>query len=321
MKPQRQFDAYEGNYSVDTELAGPQTIASDIESLMRMFNPLTTHSTGEQGGISSENLQTGAVSDAVMGDRTISDSIADAYTNTGTIGKLLSLVAKALKVLKGTTNWYDTPLDTINSIHARVNTNQSNIATVSGALATHKTSTDHDMRYFNKTELLEGELDTRYYTQTQLQDGELDSRYYTKTYLDSWLTDDDTVIHEEVFTIVNPNLGDGTFTYTKDGVTNVVGALLEGGEQVFDLEDGQYVTGMNRIEAIVNDALRRSVASGGLIEIDETSFALASPEGAGAEITVRYYESIMLPGEYNIRISETMPPANNGKTVWYQIIG
>lgn len=321
MKPQRLFDAHEGDYSVDTELAGPQTIASDIESIVRMFDPLTTHSTGEQGGIAAENIRDGAIIDALVGDRTIDDTIADAYTNTGVVSKLLSFIAKAIKTLKGTTNWYDTPLDTINNIHARVNTNQTGVSTLTTALNTHKTSADHDIRYHSKTELLEGALDEVYYTQTALNNGQLDTRYYTKEYLDEWLADNDTVIHEEVFTIVNPNLGDGTFTYTIDGVTNIVGALLAGGEQVFTLVDGSYITGMNRIEAIVNDALRRSVASGGLIEVGETSFALASPEGAGAEITVKYYESITMPGEYNIRIDETMPPANNGKTVWYQIIG
>lgn len=46
----------------------------------------------------------------------------------------------------------------------------------SGALTTHKTSSDHDGRYYTETELNAGQLDTRYYTET-----EIDANLVTKT--------------------------------------------------------------------------------------------------------------------------------------------
>lgn len=318
-KPLRQFSANEGDYSVGD--AGPDAIERDIDTLIRMFDPLTTHDTGESGGIAAENFQAGAITDSVIGNRTISDTIADAYSNTGILTKLLSFIAKTIKALKGTANWYDSVPDTISNIHTRVNTNQTSISSVSTALNTHKTSSDHDGRYYTETELNNGALDSRYYTETELNNGQLDSRYYTKDYLANWLNGGETIIHEEVFTIVNPNIGDGTFTYTINGVDNIVGTLLGNGEQVFALTDGYYDVGMNRLEVTVNDTLRRSVASGGVIEVGPQAFALTTPEGSGAEITVKYYEKIALAGEYNTIIGDTKPPANNGRTLWFRITG
>ena len=41
-------------------------------------------------------------------------------------------------------------------------------------------NTDHDVRYYTKTELGAGSLDSRYYTESELLAGALDSRYYTE---------------------------------------------------------------------------------------------------------------------------------------------
>ena len=188
------------------------------------------------------------------------------------------------------------------------------------ALATHKSSSDHDGRYYTETELNNGVLDTRYYTETELNNNQLGNLYYTKSELIPWLRGGDTIIREEVFTIVNPNIGDGTFSYLV-GETEVIGSLLGNGEQVFTLNQGFYEVENNRLEVIVNDTLRRSVASGGIIEIDDVTFALTSPEGAGAEITAKYYERLGVVAEYNIKLSANKPPANNGKTMWFRITG
>ena len=188
------------------------------------------------------------------------------------------------------------------------------------ALATHKTSSDHDGRYYTETELDSGKLDNRYYTETELNNNQLGNLYYTKSELIPWLRGGDTVIREEVFTIVNPNIGNGTFSYLVDGV-EVIGTLLGNGEQVFTLNQGFYEIGNNRLEVIINDALRRSVASGGIVEIDDVTFALTSPEGAGAEVTAKYYERLGVVAEYNIKLSAEKPPANNGKTMWFRITG
>lgn len=144
---------------------------------------------------------------------------------------------------------------------------------------------------------------------------------YTKDELIPWLRGGDTNIKEEVFKILTSNNGDGTFYYTADGINTITGIVLENGEQVFNLREGYYEPGLNRLEVFIGDTLRRTVKSGGIIEIDNYSFALTQPEGEGAEITVKYYERIGMTAEYNIKMSTTKPPANNGKTMWFKVIG
>ena len=199
-------------------------------------------------------------------------------------------------------------------------------------LVTHKTSSDHDSRYYTETELNAGQLDSRYYTETELNAGQLDTRYYTETELNAnqlgtlyytkdellpYLRGGDTIVREDVFTIVSADNLDGTFTYSYDG-NNIIGTLGGSGEQIFTLQTGMYNVGSNAIEAIINDTLRRSVASGGLQEIDGQQIALTSPEGIGAEITFKYYERLGIAAEYNIKLSAVKPPLNNGKTMWFQ---
>lgn len=147
-----------------------------------------------------------------------------------------------------------------------------------------------------------------------------DSRYYTKEELTPYLRGGDTIIHEETFTIVNENNGDGTFTYT-DGVEEFLGDLTEDGYQIFTLLKGTYQKGMNRVEVMVDDTLRRSVASGGLIEISENKVALTSPEEVGTEISFKYYERIGVAVEYNINLGETKPVRGSGNTMWFEKIG
>ncbi len=56
MRPTREFNAVEGDLSVDSQQAGPQTLARDIDTLMRMFNPDILHRNGDPGGIHLHNL-------------------------------------------------------------------------------------------------------------------------------------------------------------------------------------------------------------------------------------------------------------------------
>ncbi len=158
------------------------------------------------------------------------------------------------------------------------------------AINTHKTSTDHDNRYYTKDELI------------------------------PWLRGGDTYIKEEVFTIVESDTGDNTFTYTSDGVHIQTGVLLNDGSQVFTLVEGSYEPGLNRLEVFIGDTLRRTAKSGGLIEIDPYSFALTPPEGANAEITVKYYERIGMAAEYNIKLGPSKPPRNDGKNMWFEVV-
>lgn len=172
------------------------------------------------------------------------------------------------------------------------------------AMKTHKASDDHDTRYYNKS-LLNG--------------GQLNNLYYTKEELVPWLRGGDTNIKEEVFIITNSNNGDGTFSYRANG-QDVIGELTEDGGQVFQFATGYYELGLNRVELIINDTLRRSVVSGGLAELTETSVVLTTPESNGTEVTARYYERVGIAAEYNIKLSAEKPPANDGKTMWFKVL-
>lgn len=166
----------------------------------------------------------------------------------------------------------------------------SNKADIESKLNTHKASIDHD------------------------------ARYYTKDELSPFLRGGDTIIKEEVFVIVNSDNGNGTFSYDKNGSV-VVGQLSAEGYQIFTLTDGKYELGLNRVEMTINDTLRRSVKSGGLVEIDEINVALTSVEGSGAEITIKYYERIGIATEYTIKLNSAKPLSNNGQNMWFKIIG
>lgn len=148
---------------------------------------------------------------------------------------------------------------------------------------------------------------------------DLNDRYYTKEQIAPWIRGGDTVIKEEVFTILTSNNGDGTFTYSKDG-RQVISQLTIEGYQVFHLTQGTYELNTNRVEVIINDTLRRSVVSGGIVELSKNSFVLTSPEENGAEITVKYYERIGFTPEYNIKLDVNKPPTNDNKTIWFEII-
>ena len=197
-----------------------------------------------------------------------------------------------------------------------------------------------DTRYYTETELNAGQLDTRYYTETELNVGQLDTRYYTeaetgtifatkaenalkanttdvysKADLDPFLRGGDTLIKYEVFTIVNSNLGNGTFSYLNKNAVTVIGTLDGSGNQVFTLIEGNYLIGQNRINMTINDTLQRSVASGGLLEVDATHIALTSPEGAGAELTIQYFERIGIVGTGLIVQGTVKPPS---EFFWYK---
>ena len=146
----------------------------------------------------------------------------------------------------------------------------------------------------------------------------LTSDYYTRETLDPFLTGGDTEVLCEVFTIVNANNGDGTFTYN-DGTDDIVGNLVAGA-QVFILTKGTYIINKNRISVIIDDITHRSQISGGLEEIDETSFALDPAVTAGTEITVTYYERIGFAAEYQVIISPEDPPESVGAVLHFKIL-
>lgn len=147
------------------------------------------------------------------------------------------------------------------------------------------------------------------------------SEVMTRTELIPFLQGGDTDIVVEVFTIVNNNAGNGAFTYRNDAGNIVTGVRSAEGRLTFRLEKKSYATGQNRIKAIINDALHRSTASGGLIETSPTEVTLSAPESNGTEVTFEYFYRVGVSGEHNVLISPNTPPPSDKDTVWLKETG
>lgn len=287
MKPTRVFNANEGDYSVG--LAGPDAIERDIDELTKMFDPLLKHEYGEDGGISEENIQENAITDRLIGERIIDDNIADEYTDKGFIAKLLSLFAKTIKEIKGTNKWSDRPTDNIKGLSDKIKVTNDNVNVVNSNLVKHEVSGNHD------------------------------HLYYTREELDLYLPGGDTQRKEEVYTILTKDNGDGTFYYS-DGSDTYSGLVTPEGYQTFFLQEGTYMLGSHAIVIWINDTLRRSKRSGGLVENNNISFTLTQPEDPGAEITIEYYERHGMGGEHNIIKSPLKPITKNNSTLWFRVL-
>lgn len=260
--------------------------------------------------ISYPNFVLGAIIDpeeANQNNHDFQTKINDIITNHN----LVEIEATRLESVKADRVYVDERDSNLAGTGRTIQTVKANFDT----MVAHKISGDHDTRYYIKTDTL---------TKTEINNALLlkanKSDTYTRTELAPWLRGGDTNIREDVFTIINPNNGDGTFSYSYNG-SIYTGSLGENGEQIFNLVSGYYEPGLNRIEAMVNDTLRRSVASGGLEEISNTQISLTSPEGSGAEITFKYYERIGMTAEYNIKLGTVKPPFNHGKNMWFKVIG
>jgi hypothetical protein len=200
------------------------------------------------------------------------------------------------------------------------------------AMVAHKISGDHDERYYLEHEMdalvndlagLGRTTETIKENRTMINDLEVRKadrdETYTRQVLDQYLKGGDTNIIEEVYIIVTTDNGDGTFTYRDSEETEFQGELGPSGEQTFQLIKGTYEPGLNRIELLINDALRRSVASGGIVEGDGTFVTLVDPEGVESEITIKYYMRLGLAGEFNVRYGSEMPPLLTN-TMWFKLI-
>ena len=241
-----------------------------------------------------------------------------------------------LTTIKADNTYVDNKFNELAGVDRTTQTVKSN----ADNLISHKTSGDHDTRYYTKTQLDGGQLDNRYYTETEINSKlstvnysilanssalnthktstDHDSRYYTKQELSSWAKGGDTIIKREVFTIVNNDNLDGTFTYIDgDGVEHL-GVIGVDGEQIFTLHKGFYEPGTERLEIIINDTLHRTATSGGLVEISSTEIAITTPEQNGAEITVKYYERLGVGGIANLEYGSTMPTK---QSMWFKVVG
>lgn len=99
-KPTRTFSASIGQASTGT--AGPDQIETDLDAIFNMFDP-------SEDGIDTENLCNDAVTDLIIGNRTVDQAIVTAFSNTGVLTNILSWIVKVIKAIQGdVTNWYDT---------------------------------------------------------------------------------------------------------------------------------------------------------------------------------------------------------------------
>lgn len=139
---------------------------------------------------------------------------------------------------------------------------------------------------------------------------------YTKSELDPYLRGGDTVIRSEVFTIINANLGNGTFSYRDSSNATRIGTL-NAGHQVFTLLKGNYEVGQNRIECIIDNTVMKSVASGGLLEPSTSTVELIVPEPNNSVVMFKYFERVGITGTGLIVVSATEPPSG---FMWYKLL-
>ena len=108
----------------------------------------------------------------------------------------------------------------------------------------------------------------------------------------------DSIIKKEIFTIIDPDEGDGNFSYS-----NTLGQVrhmpISNDGYVFELEEGSYAQFRNHLEVKIDDVLTRDTISGGLIEINYHRFAVTDVTlESGQEITATYYKVIRIGNPY-----------------------
>lgn len=118
----------------------------------------------------------------------------------------------------------------------------------------------------------------------------------------------DTKLVTEIYTIVNPDEGDGNFSCTDgDGNTRHF-PLTNEGYPVFYLEKGSYQMQRNQISVVIDDCLYRSVASGDLTELGETRIQLNEQLEAGQKVTITYSNVVRIGNPYpRIFINDNAP--------------
>jgi len=129
----RVFSASDGELSQGS--AGQDALEQDIDNILAVLN----------GGIDTDNLADGSVTDAKIGNRTVDQTlVGDA--STGDLTSLLSWLAKSVKAVKGSvTNWYDSAASSISGLwdkfHASTGHSHNGTAN-NGATVSHTNLSD-----------------------------------------------------------------------------------------------------------------------------------------------------------------------------------
>ena len=99
----------------------------------------------------------------------------------------------------------------------------------------------------------------------------------------------DAIIMKENFTIKSTDIEGKQFSYEDEKGNRYFGKRDSQGFW-FELKKGHYPPGRNMLEVVIDDCLYRSAASGGIIEVSETSFVMTEELTDGMELTVTYYQ-------------------------------
>jgi len=105
--PTREFDGEIGKASIG--IGGPDAIEADLDKLMRMFNPESTHPDGTKGGIGSNNIQEGAVSNSSIATISELEDVLPPESKPTKYSEILSRMATLLKSINGSSDWYNVP--------------------------------------------------------------------------------------------------------------------------------------------------------------------------------------------------------------------
>ena len=126
----------------------------------------------------------------------------------------------------------------------------------------------------------------------------------------------DTKLVTEVYTIKNPDEGDGHFSCTNtDG--DIRHYILTEDGYIFELEKGSYQMGRNQMTIIIDDCLHRSEESGGISELSETKVLLKDKLVAGQEITIMYSNVVRIGNPYpRIFINDNEPDVAEVGDFW-----
>lgn len=108
----------------------------------------------------------------------------------------------------------------------------------------------------------------------------------------------DSKIVTENYTIKSVDSANKTFSYTLESgdVRNSVIDDTKG--FIFELENGSYQPERNQIEAVIDDILLRSKASGGLVEVSEIKVGIKDPLVVGQEVTLKYVTTFRVGNPY-----------------------
>lgn len=117
--------------------------------------------------------------------------------------------------------------------------------------------------------------------------------------LDDKLESNITVIRVESFDIVNPDNGDGTFTYKDANEANQTGNIDAQGFYIFDLQNAGYYVNNNLVEVNINDDIHYYTSDGNQFregtsdnEGISTSVKVKHTFVIGDEVDVKYFQGI-----------------------------